>query len=198
MTIGIWPSCSILCTGGVAARHEFRGSSIEQMCDALEAAGCQRHGRRRLRSGFTGEVFDGEVFFAPAFYQRLKHMAADKIHARARGPMHVLSRQPTEGRARDGGLRFGEMERDCLISYGVTETLLDRLMYNSDISSLTVCGTCGLLAQPSAHGTYERNRKALCKNCNSECNVHDLNAPFSFRLLLQELQAMSIAVRFEM
>jgi len=151
------------------------------------------------------------------------------------------SRQPTEGRARDGGLRFGEMERDCLLSHGTAEFLRDRLLNNSDPSMLTVCGRCGLLAQPAAEGTYVRHRRPHCKNCDGEeggtrdgkvgggggvggvgvgvggggmgvgdkekknkdaaggvvAKVHDMRSPFAFRLLLQELQAMSIAVRFE-
>ena len=124
-------------------------------------------------------------------------MVDDKIHSRARGPVALLTRQPMEGRARDGGLRFGEMERDSLISYGVAEFLRDRLLDNSDPSTLTLCGACGLLAQPEAEGTHVRGRQALCKNCGHGLQVRDMSSPFAFRLLLQELQAMNIAVRFD-
>ena len=109
----------------------------------------------------------------------------------------MLSRQPTEGRSRDGGLRFGEMERDCLISYGAEEFLKDRLLDNSDPSTITLCGTCGLLAQPKAEGAQICRKRALCKKCGTDTSVHDMHSPFAFRLLIQELQAMSIAVRFE-
>ena len=110
----------------------------------------------------------------------------------------MLSRQPTEGRSKDGGLRFGEMERDTLISHGSAEFLKDRLLDNSDPSVLTVCGICGLPAQPAAEATHVRHKEAFCKNCNKGgSNIHDMQTPFAFRLLLQEMQAMNIAVRFE-
>ena len=150
-----------------------------------------------MYNGFTGEKFETKIFLGPTYYQRLKHMAADKDHARSRGPVLMLSRQPTEGRARDGGLRFGEMERDCLISHGATEFLRDRLLDNSDPSLLTVCGKCGLLAQPAARETTVRHREAYCHTCKTGEWVRDMQTPYSFRLLLQELQVMSVGVRFE-
>ena len=190
---------AVLCalTGERGDGTMFRGTSLEYLCERLEAHGYDRHGRARLHNGFTGEAYESLVFVGPTYYQRLRHMANDKDHGRARGPVHMLSRQPTEGRARDGGLRFGEMERDGLISYGVSEFLLDRLLNNSDPSVLTLCGTCGLLAQPAAEGTHVRHREAVCKNCGARASVHSMRSPFTFRLLLQELQAMSVAVRFE-
>jgi DNA-directed RNA polymerase II subunit RPB2 len=175
----------------------FRGTSFEHVCDMLAASGYERHGRTKLHNGFTGEAYESLVFMGPTYYQRLKHMAADKDHARSRGPMHMLSRQPTEGRARDGGLRFGEMERDCLISHGAAELLKDRLLDNSDPSRLTVCAQCGLLAQPAANGTEVRHKTAHCRNCGKGARVVDMAAPFTFRLLLQEMQAMSVGVKFE-
>ena len=89
------------------------------------------------------------------------------------------------------------MERDCVISLGAAQFLIDRLVENSDPSVVTLCGKCGLLAQPAAEGTHVRHKQAFCKNCGSGVAVRDMNSPFAFRLLLQELQAMSIAVRFE-
>ena len=89
------------------------------------------------------------------------------------------------------------MERDALISYGVSEFMLDRLLNNSDPSIITLCGKCGLLAQPAADGTFVRHREAMCKACGSGVAVKDMRSPFAFRLLLQELQAMNVAVRFE-
>ena len=150
-----------------------------------------------LHNGFTGECYDALVFVGPTYYQRLRHMAADKDRARARGPVHMLSRQPTEGRARDGGLRFGEMERDALISYGVTEFMCDRLRDNSDPSIITLCGKCGL---PRNRRRRERTCAAdrpCAKKLRHRVAVRDMHSPFAFRLLLQELQAMSIAVRFD-
>ena len=190
---------AILCTltGERGDGTMFRGTSLEYLSEQLVAHGYDAHGRTKLHNGFTGEAYDSLVFMGPTYYQRLRHMAADKDHARARGPVHMLSRQPTEGRARDGGLRFGEMERDTIIAHGAAEFLRDRLLDNSDPAVLTLCGRCGLLAQPTAEGTHVRHKKASCRNCGANADVHDMGAPFAFRLLLQELQAMSIAVRFE-
>jgi DNA-directed RNA polymerase II subunit RPB2 len=201
MTIGQMNECllSILCTltGERGDGTMFRGASLEHMCEELERHGYDRHGRVQLHNGFTGEPMEAMVFMGPTYYQRLRHMAADKDHARSRGPVHMLSRQPTEGRARDGGLRFGEMERDATIAYGATAFLNDRLLDNSDPSLLTLCGKCGLLAQAAADGTHVRHKKPFCRNCGDGERVRDMRSPFAFRLLLQELQAMGIAVRFD-
>ena len=190
---------SILCTykGTRGDGTMFRGTSIEYMCEQLEQAGYNRHGRVKLHNGFTGEEYEGLAFMGPTYYQRLRHMAHDKDHARARGPVQMLSRQPTEGRARDGGLRFGEMERDCVISHGASELLKDRLLDNSDPSVSTICGKCGLLAQPAAESTHVRHKEAQCRNCENGKCVKDMRCPHAFRLMLHELMAMNIAIRFE-
>lgn len=96
-------------------------------------------------SGTTGEMLSAYVFSGPIFYQRLKHMVQDKMHARARGRYTTLTRQPTEGRSRDGGLRVGEMERDCMIGYGAASLILERLMLSSDAFHVFVCSKCGFL-----------------------------------------------------
>lgn len=201
MTIGQLCECllSILCTltGERGDGTMFRGTSLEYLCEQLERQGYDRYGRTQLHNGFTGEAYESLVFLGPTYYQRLRHMAADKDHARSRGPVHMLSRQPTEGRSRDGGLRFGEMERDALISHGSSHLLLDRLLDNSDPSMLTICGKCGLLGHPKAEGTHVRHKHAFCKNCGTGDKVRDMRSPVAFRLMLQELQAMGIAVRFD-
>ena len=202
MTIGQLCECllGILCTrrGQRGDGTMFRGSSLEYICEQLEKEGYDRHGRVRMYNGFTGEPFESKIFLGPTYYQRLRHMAADKDHARGRGPVMMLSRQPTEGRARDGGLRFGEMERDALIAHGASEFLKDRLLDNSDPSMVTVCGKCGFLARPAAEDTNVRHKTPMCKNCDSGDDVKDMHCPFAFRLLLLELMAMNVAVRFEM
>ena len=188
----------ILCTitGERGDGTIFRGTSLEFLCAQLKKEGYDETGSTRLHSGFTGEAFECKVFMGPTYYQRLRHMAEDKDHARSRGPVQMLSRQPTEGRSRDGGLRFGEMERDTLISHGAAEFLKDRLLDNSDPSHLTICGKCGLIAQPSARNTLVRNRLPYCRICDSTQQVRTMQCPVAFRLLVHELLAMNILIRF--
>merc|ERR1711948_137764 len=123
-------------------------------------------GKEYLTSGITGEPLEAYVFCGPIYYQKLKHMVVDKIHARARGPRMVLTRQPTEGRAKEGGLRLGEMERDCLIAYGASNLVMERLMHSSDAFKANVCSSCGLLQ-------YQN----WCQFCRSGENVVDMYLP---------------------
>ena len=190
--------CSIV--GEIGDGTVFRGSSIEYISECLKREGFDSKGNTTMYNGFTGEKYEAKVFVGPTYYQRLKHMVQDKHHARARGPVQLITRQPLEGRARDGGLRFGEMERDCLISHGAAHMLGDRLNDNSDPCVATICGKekCGLLAQPAAQHTYVRNRSAYCKNCQDSSCVKDMQCPFAFKLMLQELMGMGIAARLEL
>lgn len=126
----------------------------------------------------------------PVYYQKLKHMVLDKMHARARGPRVVLTRQPTEGRSRDGGLRLGEMERDCLIGYGASALIVERLMISSDQFEVHVCSLCGLMGY-FHHGL----RRPICPlHKHGEACV-TLKLPYACKLLFQELQAMNIIPR---
>ena len=127
------------------------------------------------------------MFAGPVFYQKLKHMVMDKMHARAKGPRAVLTRQPTEGRSRDGGLRLGEMERDCLIGYGASALIMERLMISSDAFTANVCEGCGLMG-------YD----GWCQRCRSGENVSRIRLPYACKLLFQELQSMNIATRLRL
>ena len=200
MTIGqlVESLLAILCTvtGKRGDGTAFRAVTIDQISKCLEEAGCDPCGRVKLRCGLTGEAFESRVFMAPTYYQRLKHHSGDKFHARSRGPVNLLSRQPTEGRSRDGGLRFGEMERDTLIAHGSAWFLKDRLLDNSDPSLFCICATCGLPAQPAAQGTRIRNVRAECTACGGN-DIREMQTPFAFQLLVQELQAMNIRIKFE-
>ena len=123
----------------------FGGDKVKDLQADLTRHGFNYAGKDYLTSGITGEALTAYIYTGPVYYQKLKHMVLDKIHARSKGPRAVLTRQPTEGRAREGGLRLGEMERDCLIGYGASMLLLERLMISSDIFEVDVCGQCGLL-----------------------------------------------------
>lgn len=144
-------------------------------------------GKDIFYSGTSGEPLDAYIFSGPVFYQKLKHMVLDKMHARARGPRAVLTRQPTEGRSRDGGLRLGEMERDCLIAYGCSNLIMERLMHSSDGFSANVCLTCGLLQYQS-----------WCQNCKTGEKVTDIRLPYACKLLFQELQSMNVVPRLRL
>lgn len=162
----------------------FGGSKVEDMSRILVENGYSYAGKEFLTSGITGEPLEAYVYFGPIYYQKLKHMVQDKMHARARGPRAILTRQPTEGRSRDGGLRLGEMERDCLIGYGATQLLLERLMLSSDAFQVHACQKCGLLGY-----------KGYCVYCKSSKNVVELTIPYATKLLIQELMAMQIVPR---
>jgi len=165
----------------------FGGDKVEYLSKILVKHGYNYSGKDQLTSGITGETQSAYIFFGPVYYQKLKHMVMDKMHARARGPRAVLTRQPTEGRARDGGLRLGEMERDCLIGYGASMLLLERLMLSSDAFQVNVCKLCGLLG-------YE----GWCQYCKSVTNVSTVKVPYACKLLFQELQSMNIAPRLNL
>lgn len=132
-------------TGNLKYGTAFGGDKVKDISADLIKCGYNYLGKDCMTSGQTGELLQAYIFSGPIYYQKLKHMVVDKIHARARGPRTVLTRQPTEGRARDGGLRLGEMERDCLIGYGASMLLQERLMLSSDAFDVDICGKCGLL-----------------------------------------------------
>ncbi|XP_067835324.1 DNA-directed RNA polymerase III subunit RPC2, partial [Heptranchias perlo] len=165
----------------------FGGSKVKDVCEDLIHYGYNYLGKDYVTSGITGEPLEAYIYFGPVYYQKLKHMVLDKMHARARGPRAVLTRQPTEGRSRDGGLRLGEMERDCLIGYGASMMLLERLMISSDAFEVDVCGQCGLLGY-----------SGWCHYCKSSCHVSSLRIPYACKLLFQELQSMNIVPRLKL
>lgn len=153
----------------------------DKLCERLSKTGFERHGFETLFNGMTGEPIEAQIFIGPTYYQRLKHMVSDKIHARAHGHVTTLTRQPMEGRSRDGGLRFGEMERDCMIAHGVSRFLKERLFDQSDPYQIIICNQCGFFATSPTE----------CKACSSD-QVSKCNLPFAAKTLLLELQAMGI------
>lgn len=165
-------------------------NTVENISEKLHSLGYQLRGNEVMYNGFTGKKMEVMIFLGPTFYQRLKHMVDDKMHSRGRGPIQILTRQPTEGRSRDGGLRFGEMERDCMISHGAARFLKERLFEVSDKYSMHICETCGLICQ--ANLLEQKFECTICQNSQSICRV---NVPYACKLLIQELMAMQIAPR---
>ena len=178
----------------------FGGSPAGEMAQGLLDKGFSYHGKDYLTSGITGEALACYVFFGPIYYQKLKHMVQDKMHARARGPRAALTRQPTEGRSREGGLRLGEMERDCLIAYGAGQLLRERLMLSSDVHRVGVCVACGALVASdectacSMRAATAAHAAADAAAPRGSAAVQPVTLPYAAKLLIQELGAMNIQV----
>ena len=156
----------------------------------LNKCGYESKGNEILYDGKTGGQIETSIFMGPVYYQRLKHMVNDKQHSRCIGPMVNLTRQPAEGRSRDGGLRFGEMERDCMISHGASRFTRERMYDVSDKYSVHVCKKCGLIAIFN-----DKKHIHLCKNCDNRTEFSYVEIPFSCKLLFQELISMNIVPR---
>ncbi len=171
----------------------FAGESTEEMEAVLKERGFEPTGREVMYDGKTGQKFEADVFIGVVYYQKLHHMVADKIHARARGQVQMLTKQPTEGRARGGGLRFGEMERDCLIAYGASMVLKDRLLDEADKTEIYVCEKCGLIAHYDA-----KQRKYTCKIDGDAAKISTVVVAYAFKLLLQEMVSLNIAPRLQL
>merc|ERR1711903_297309 len=183
---------------------ESRGSAdhSKEASRELLAYGYSYIGKDLLYSGTSGDLLRAFVFMGPVFYQKLKHMVMDKMHSRARGPRAQLTRQPTEGRSRDGGLRLGEMERDCLISYGAANLITERLMISSDQSDVHICELCGLLGYATIfnpeHKGCQYTHGSWCQCCRSDKKMAQICIPYACKLLFQELQSMNVAPKLKL
>jgi DNA-directed RNA polymerase subunit B len=150
----------------------------------LHKYGFKNDGRETMYDGRTGRMFDAQIFIGNCFYQRLDHLVSNKIHARSRGPVTLLTKQPTEGRSKEGGLRLGEMEKDCLIAHGASLMLKER--FDSDKTVVPICSECGLVA---IHDKI-KNRK-ICP-VDGEVKIIDVEMSYAFKLMLDELKSMLI------
>jgi DNA-directed RNA polymerase II subunit RPB2 len=202
MTVGHLVECitgKVACNlGGIGDATAFTSLKPEQIGHALSSQGFEHYGDEVLYSRIDGSQMKTKIFIGPTFYQRLKHMVEDKIHSRSTGPVVMLTRQCSEGRARDGGLRIGEMERDGILCHGIAVFLKERLMDMSDNYKVHVCDLCGVIANYNINSDKRTNITYNIQECNY-CNNHsafsEVRIPFSCKLLIQELFAMGIVLR---
>ena len=216
MTIGHLVECIV---GKAAAEYggfgdctafNNKGSKIKVFGDMLTKVGYHSSGNELLYNGMTGEQIETEIFMGPNYYMRLKHMVKDKVNYRARGPNTQLTRQPVSGRANDGGLRIGEMERDVVISHGASEFLRESMMDRADKYKIAICNTTGMMAvynesnnillSPMADGPLKftgsldgtEHVEQISKYGRSFSVV---NVPYTLKLLIQELQTINVQMR---
>jgi len=168
----------------------FGELSMNKLFTELQKYNYESKGNELLYDGKTGEQIETSIFIGPVYYQRLKHMVYDKQHSRCIGPMVNLTRQPAEGRSRDGGLRFGEMERDCMISHGASRFTKERIYDVSDKYSVNVCKKCGLIAVYN-----DKEHIHTCNVCDNKTDFSYVEIPFSCKLLFQELISMNVVPR---
>ena len=166
----------------------FSHKPVDEICRMLKKAGYSEDGKEVMYHPHTGKRLKGRVFIGPTFYQRLKHMVGDKIHARSKGKIVGLTRQPVDGRANGGGLRWGEMERDCGVAHGASAVLNERMMISSDAYDAPICSNCGLIGTVISDilGEY------VCSTCQSS-DIRVVQMPYAAKLLMQELMAMGVS-----
>ena len=179
----------------------FNDFSIESIRQELMKLGYESHGNEIMYNGCNGKQLEVSVFIGPVFYQRLKHMVLDKQHSRAVGPMVNLTRQPAEGRCRDGGFRIGEMERDVMIAHGMSQFCKERLYDVSDKYAMWVCNTCGMTASfndgsMKTPDCLEGMTVHHCRTCDNRTNFARVEVPYTYKLLTQELQTINVVPRF--
>jgi len=178
----------------------FGNLDVKTIATELQRAGYESYGNEVMYNGLTGEQLETSIFIGPVFYQRLKHMVNDKQHSRSIGPMVNLTRQPAEGRSRDGGFRIGEMERDVMIAHGASRFCRERLYDASDKYSVYVCKKCGLTASYNDGDSKKMYTMAdfsihLCKTCGNKTDFAKVEIPYAFKLLSQELQTINVVPR---
>ena len=196
MTVGQLMECVLgkrCCyTGEYGDATPFADVDVNRIGETLERFGMERYANEVVMSGTTGKLMEADLFIGPTYYQRLKHMTTDKCHSRsANGPVTALVRQPAEGRARDGGLRLGEMEMGCLFCHGTMHFLKERVFDCSDGFRVFSCKQCGRVCNVNPEKDIHE-----CKSCGNSTSFSELRMPYAFKLLGQECEAMGVSMRF--
>ena len=178
----------------------FGNLDVKTIAAELLNLGYESYGNELMYNGLTGEQIETNIFMGPVFYQRLKHMVADKQHSRSIGPMVNLTRQPAEGRSRDGGFRIGEMERDVMIAHGMTRFCKERMYDVSDKYNVHVCKKCGMIASFNDGKKNKLHTSGdfsihLCKTCDNRTDFAKVDIPYAYKLMSQELQTINIVPR---
>ena len=164
----------------------------DDIASVLQKSGYDKYGNEIMYNPRTGEQVDTNIFIGPTYYQRLKHMVQDKIHSRsANGPIILMTRQPAEGRAREGGLRLGEMEVECNWGHGSLQFLKERLMECSDNYRLFICKTCGNISNVNPNRNIY-----VCHKCKNNIDFSQIRIPYACKLLFQEIQSLAINTKF--
>ena len=177
--------------GNIEDCTPYNDLSVEEICNKLESYGMEKHSNEIMYDGYSGKQINTTIFIGPTYYQRLKHIVCDKIHSRSsNGPIVFLTRQPSEGRSRAGGLRVGEMERDAILSHGASLFLKEKMLDCSDNSKQYICKVCGMIMISNSDKNLYN-----CNVCKNDIDPSQVRFPYAFKLIIQELQAMSIALR---
>lgn len=184
-------SFSLLLEGAYGDGTAFEKLDTESITKILIANGFNSKGEHVFIDGITGNPFSATVFMGSIFYQRLKHMVNDKVHSRATGKNACMTRQPLEGKINDGGLKIGEMERDCFIAHGTPHLLQERLLYSADKFMVYICDSCGSIVPYNEFLTMNR-----CLHCDETLKFSRVKIPYAMKLMTQELQVFNVNPRF--
>jgi len=169
----------------------FDAEPEEKLREELRSLGFRENGMETFYNGITGEIMEAKIFVGNMYYLKLKHLVANKIHSRARGPIQLLTRQPTEGRAKEGGLRLGEMEKDTFVAHGASLLLKER--FDSDKTIVPVCENCGLIAIKD-----EYKGKSYCPVCGDNVEITDVEISYAFKLILDEFKSLGIYQKLQL
>ena len=169
----------------------FDAEPEEKLREELKSMGFRENGVETFYNGITGELLEAKIFVGNMYYLKLKHLVANKIHSRARGPIQLLTRQPTEGRAKEGGLRLGEMEKDTFVAHGASLLLKER--FDSDKTIVPVCESCGTIAIKDDY-----KGKSYCPICGENVEINDVEISYAFKLILDEFKSLGIYTKLQL